>query len=546
LRRDDAADHDVVALDLSALPDEVRALIAMQAATIARLQAQLARLRRMQFGRSSERLASSIAQLELALEDLEEQQALTQPDNAAPAAPVADNDILKPARRPLPEHLPRETINHPTASVCPCCGGELRRLGEDVTEVLDYRPASFRVIRHVRVKFSCRACETITQAPAPSLPIRRGRASAALLAHVLTAKFCDHLPLHRQSDIYARAGVTLERSTLADWVGQVASLPWTYPKPRQTAQLGNIQTAVFRSFTPALTAGVCRQQKGFRNPLSLHRIRGVTHTDKFANLPTDADALRALVVSMSAELEAVTLERNALTAERDGLLERLERQQHLLLKLSRMQFGRKSERLPEDQLPRSGIRSSVGAMWRSAGQAVAPSRRSAADRDDTVAGRHHLPVLPHGHELDRRGQLATAWCDPVAMPSQARQANLVARFADHQPLYRQAQMMSRQSVPIERSTLAFWMGCAAAEVAPVIARLREIILSSAKPFADETIVPVLDPGRGRTEEGYFWAIARDDRPWGGHYPPAVVYSYAPGQARQLRPRRCHALRRSTR
>ena len=91
-------------------------------------------------------------------------------------------------------------------------------------------------------------------------------------------------------------------------------------------------------------------------------------------------------------------------------------------------------------------------------------------------------------------------------------------------------MMSRQGVLLDRSTLAFWMGYAAAEVAPVVARLREIILSSAKLFADETIVPVLDPGRGRTKQGYFWAIARDDRPWGGHDPPAVVYTYAPGRA----------------
>lgn len=91
-------------------------------------------------------------------------------------------------------------------------------------------------------------------------------------------------------------------------------------------------------------------------------------------------------------------------------------------------------------------------------------------------------------------------------------------------------MMSRQGVLLDRSTLAFWMGYAAAEVAPVVARLREIILSSAKLFADETIVPVLDPGRGRTKQVYFWAIARDDRPWGGHDPPAVVYTYAPGRA----------------
>jgi transposase len=224
LRHDGVVEHDVVALDLSALPAEVRTLIAMQAATIARLQAQLAKLRRMHFGRSSERLVTSIAQLELALEELEEQQAVIQPQDAPLAVPASAPTVLKPARRPLPEHLPRETITHPTACACPHCGGELRRLGEDVTEVLDYQPASFRVIRHVRVKFSCRACETITQAPAPSLPIRRGRASAALLAHVLTAKFCDHLPLYRQSEIYARAGVVLERSSLADWVGQVFAL----------------------------------------------------------------------------------------------------------------------------------------------------------------------------------------------------------------------------------------------------------------------------------------------------------------------------------
>jgi transposase len=124
----------------------------------------------------------------------------------------------------LPDHLPRHVVEHVTACACPACGGTLRRLGEDVTEVLDYVPASFRVVRHVRPKFSCRQCETITQAPAPSLPIRRGRAGPGLLAHVLVAKFCDHLPLYRQSEIYAREGVDLERSTLADWVGQSAAL----------------------------------------------------------------------------------------------------------------------------------------------------------------------------------------------------------------------------------------------------------------------------------------------------------------------------------
>ena len=103
------------------------------------------------------------------------------------------------------------------------------------------------------------------------------------------------------------------------------------------------------------------------------------------------------------------------------------------------------------------------------------------------------------------------------IPTEAMVAHvLVARYADHLPLYRQAQILARQGVILERSTLSFWMGYAAAEVAPVVARLREMMLASTRIFADETVVPVLDPGRGRTKQGYFWAIARDDRPWGGH------------------------------
>ena len=224
--------------DLSALPADVRALIEAQAATIARQDAelaahrvtietmrlQLARLRRLQFGRSSEKVEAEIAQLTLALEDLEA--GIDRGSEAADAGPSAPAGELpqKPARRPLPGHLPRTTVSHEVACACPRCGGALRRLGEGVTEVLDYVPACFRVIRHVRPKFSCRSCECITQASAPEMPVRRGRATAGLLAHVLVAKFADHLPLYRQSEIYARAGVELERSTLADWVGQCAAL----------------------------------------------------------------------------------------------------------------------------------------------------------------------------------------------------------------------------------------------------------------------------------------------------------------------------------
>ena len=191
------------------------------------LRARLARALRVAFGRSSEKLRDQLEQLELTLADLDEQIAETEPKDASAAEPIAA-DPTKPTRRPLPAALPRDVIEHlapcDAAGACVECGGTLRKLGEDVTELLDYVPGSLRVIRHVRPKLSCRACETITQAPAPSLPIRRGRAGAGLLAHVLVAKYCDHLPLHRQAEIYAREDIDLSRSTMADMVGQSARL----------------------------------------------------------------------------------------------------------------------------------------------------------------------------------------------------------------------------------------------------------------------------------------------------------------------------------
>ena len=127
----------------------------------------------------------------------------------------------------LIDRKPRDVVEHAApcsaTGACVACGGVLRPLGEDVTELLNYVPGSFRVIRHVRPKLSCRSCEAITQAPSPSLPIRRGRAGAGLLAHVLVSRYGDHLPLHRQAEIYAREDIDLSRSTLADMVGKLYS-----------------------------------------------------------------------------------------------------------------------------------------------------------------------------------------------------------------------------------------------------------------------------------------------------------------------------------
>lgn len=208
---------------LQALVCELKAELQCKTLKIDQLKAQLAKLRRMQFGRSSEKLDSAIAQLELMIDDLQESEGESRTKQSPEAAALVE-EKHKPVRRSLPDHLPRETTVHAAACACPKCGGELRRLGEDVTEVLEYVPASFKVIRHVRRKFSCRKCESITQAAMPSLPIERGRPGPGLIAHVLVAKYADHLPLYRQSEIYAREGVELERSTLADWVGRSAAL----------------------------------------------------------------------------------------------------------------------------------------------------------------------------------------------------------------------------------------------------------------------------------------------------------------------------------
>jgi len=192
---------------------------------IEHLKLLLAKLRRMQFGRKSEKLERQIEQLELRLDELEATQAKKAAPSQTPAAAIPTVSTAKSARRPLPEHLPREVKNYPPKQkACPDCGGELKSLGEDVSEILEYIPAHFKVIQQLRPKLACACCERIVQAQAPSRPIERGVAGPGLLAHVLVSKYCDHLPLYRQSEIYAREGVELERSTLADWVGGTSAL----------------------------------------------------------------------------------------------------------------------------------------------------------------------------------------------------------------------------------------------------------------------------------------------------------------------------------
>jgi transposase len=195
---------------------------------IEQYQAQLAKLRRMQFGRSSEKLDAQIEQLELMLEDLEEGQAARTAPAVEHERDRSPRERRQPLRRPLPEHLPREEIVHHPGSVCPGCGGtHFSKLGEDVTEVLEKIPARLKVIRHIRPKLSCRSCETILQAPAPDLPIEKGRPGPRLIANIVVGKYLDGLPLYRQSAILAREGVAVERATLADWVGHVAW--WVLP-----------------------------------------------------------------------------------------------------------------------------------------------------------------------------------------------------------------------------------------------------------------------------------------------------------------------------
>jgi transposase len=205
-----------------------RARAAGDQAQIAHLRLQIAKLQRERFGQRSERSARLLDQLELQLEDLEA--SATEDELAAEKAAANTTQVVafvrkRPSRKPFPEHLPRERVIVPGPTACPCCGGtRLSKLGEDVTETLEVIPRRWKVIQHVREKFSCRDCETIDQAPAPFHVVPRGWAGPGLLAMILFEKYGQHQPLNRQAERYAREGVPLRLSTLADQVGTCCSV----------------------------------------------------------------------------------------------------------------------------------------------------------------------------------------------------------------------------------------------------------------------------------------------------------------------------------
>jgi transposase len=246
-------------IDLAALPDDVETLrrmvrsLAAERTALSEAQAEIERLRlivqklqRSQFGRRAERLDAD--QLQFGFEDLEADLARAEaklPSNAEKASRSKSSGD----RPSLPSHLPREDrrldVEH---QACPCCGGELHLIGETVSEMLDHVPARLRVIRICRPRYGCRACGTIHQAPAPERPIAKGLATPGLLAHVLVSKYCDHLPLYRQSQIFARQGIELDRSTLANWVG--GACWWLEPLQARLAEHVFASQTLFADDTP--------------------------------------------------------------------------------------------------------------------------------------------------------------------------------------------------------------------------------------------------------------------------------------------------------
>ncbi len=243
-------------------------------------------------------------------------------------------------------------------------------------------------------------------------------------------------------------------------------------------------------------------------------------------LPEDVAALRALLLEAWSERDVERAENARLAGQNDRL-------RHLIRQLQRMQFGKRSEKLDPDQLNLGleDLEQALAAEEADQEKTDPALRRSRAEK--RRAGRGSLPDHLRRIEIVIEPDDTACPCCGGAMHvigEDRSQRLLVAKYADHTPLYRQCQILVRQGIEINRATLAFWVGYAAAEVKPLWRLMRDDLLRSTKLFVDETTAPVLDPGRGRTKRGYFWVIARDDRPWRGGAPPGVVYNYAPGRS----------------
>ena len=261
-------DLNALPTDITALHEMIGALVAERETERAEAEAEIDRLRnlvkvlqRSQFGRRSERLDQD--QLDLGLEDLDADVARAEAALPAVTTEKTLRDSASKERLSLPDHLEREDMTLDIdAAACPCCGGAIHQIGETVSEMLDYVPARLRVIRVRRPKYGCRACGKLHQAPAPERPIAKGLATAGLLAHVIVSKYCDHLPLYRQSQIFARQGVTLNRSTLANWVGGAAW--WLEPLHARLAEQVFASPKLFADDTtvPVLDPGRGRTRTG--------------------------------------------------------------------------------------------------------------------------------------------------------------------------------------------------------------------------------------------------------------------------------------------
>ena len=206
-------------------PAELRAFTVGLLAELKNRDMLIEKLRHQVAGQNTHRFGSKaecIDQMQLRLEDDEVAQAATTP--VEPQKQTDEDVKAKPKRKPLPEHLPRIEQLLSAGETCTGCGGALRELGRNTTEELEYVPGRFVVNQISRPRMACKDCEAISQAPIPSRPIEKGIPGPGFLAHVLVSKYADHLPLYRQSQIFAREGLDMDRSTLAGWVGKSAAL----------------------------------------------------------------------------------------------------------------------------------------------------------------------------------------------------------------------------------------------------------------------------------------------------------------------------------